>query len=203
MEISDIITAISTFALAVAAIYVETIKRWLNSPSVEVLLKNPCGDFTTMANEIDRFNSAYCYHLSVINKKPKSVANNCYVQIVQIDTLTENGRQRIDLNVPVYIRWVPNELREFTINLSHERQIDFGYLKQGDNAFTPWLQTYPNNFKGHVESETTLIYSLQVFADSYKSEIFEFSVYWNGVFDENPEQMSKNLVIKKYGLNMD
>ncbi len=197
-DIINIITAISTLTLAAVAIYGETIKRWLNRPCVEVILKNPYGDFTTMANEIDRFNSTYCYHLSVINKKPKSVANNCYVQIVQIDKLTEIGRQRIDLNVPVYIRWVPNELREFTINLSHERQIDFGYLNQGGNAFTPWLQTYPNNFKGHVKSETTLIYSLQVFADSYKSEIFEFSVYWNGVYDENPEQMSNNLVIKKY-----
>jgi len=195
----NIITAISNSVLAVVAIFGETIKSWIYSPRIEIFLNNPCGDFTNMANEIDRFNSAYCYHLSIINKKPKSVANNCYVQIVQIDKLTEKGRKRIDLNVPVYIRWVPNELREFTINLSHERQIDFGYLKQGGNAFTPWLQTYPNNFKGHVESETTLIFSIQVFADSYKSEIFEFSVYWNGVFDENPEQMSKNLVIKKYG----
>jgi hypothetical protein len=195
----NIITAISNSVLAVVAIFGETITSWIYSPSIEIFLNNPCGDFTNMANEIDRFNSAYCYHLSIINKTPKSVANNCYVQIVQIDKLTEKGRKRIDLNVPVYIRWVPNELREFTINLSHERQIDFGYLKQGGNAFTPWLQTYPNNFKGHVESETTLIYSLQVFADSYKSEIFEFSVYWNGVFDENPELMSKNLVIKKYG----
>lgn len=197
-DIINIITATSTLALAVVAIYGETIKRWLNSPLVEVLLKNPYGDFTTIANKIDRFNSVYCYHLNVINKNPKSVANNCYVQIVQIDKLTEKGRKKIDLNVPVYIRWVPNELREFTINLSHERQIDFGYLKQGDKAFFPWLQTYPNNFKGYVESETTLIYSIQVFADSYKSEIFEFSVYWNGVYDENREQMSKNLVIKKY-----
>jgi hypothetical protein len=196
----NIISAISNSVLAVVAIFGETIKSWIYSPRIEIFLNNQCGDFTNMANEIDRFNSAYCYHLSIINKKPKSVANNCYVQIVQIDKLTEKGRKRIDLNVPVYIRWVPNELREFTINLSHERQIDFGYLKKGGNAFTPWLQTYPNNFKGHVESETTLIYSLQVFADSYKSEIFEFSVYWNGVFDENPEQMSKNLVIKKYGL---
>ncbi len=196
----NIISAISNSVLAVVAIFGETIKSWIYSPRIEIFLNNQCGDFTNMANEIDRFNSAYCYHLSIINKKPKSVANNCYVQIVQIDKLTEKGRKRIDLNVPVYIRLVPNELREFTINLSHERQIDFGYLKKGGNAFTPWLQTYPNNFKGHVESETTLIYSLQVFADSYKSEIFEFSVYWNGVFDENPEQMSKNLVIKKYGL---
>jgi hypothetical protein len=195
----NIITAISNTALAFVAIFGDTIKRWLNRPCVEITLKNPFGDFTKMFNEIDRFSSTYCYQLSVINKKSKFVANNCYVQIVQIDKLTEKGRQRIDLNVPVYIRWVPNELREFTINLSHERQIDFGYLKQGDIVFTPWLQTYPNNFKGHVESETTLIYSLQVFADSYKSKIFEFSVYWNGVFDGNPEQMSKNLVIKKYG----
>lgn len=65
-DIINIITAISTLTLAAVAIYGETIKRWLNRPRVEVLLKNPYGDFTTMANEIDRFNSAYCYHLSVI-----------------------------------------------------------------------------------------------------------------------------------------
>ena len=194
-DIINLITALSTLFLAIVAIFGESIKRWIYSPKIEIVLKNPNGDFTSIFNEIDRYKSCYCFHLSVINTRPKTIANNCYVQIVQIHKLTDYGKQRIDLNVPVYIRWVPNELKEFTINLSHERQIDFGYLKQGDTAFRPWLQSYPNNFNGFVESEMTVIYSLQVFSDSYKSKIFDFSVYWNGIYTENSNSISENLKI--------
>ena len=196
-DIINLITAGSTFLLAFVALFGESVKRRIYSPKIKLELKNPSGDFTTFLNEIERYTPAYCYHIVVMNYSKRSIAHNCYVQIIQIEKLLEKGTQEIKLNVPVYIRWVPNELGEFAIDLSHERLIDFGFLKQNGTSFRPWLQTYPNNFSGFVEPHTTLIYTLQAFADAYKSKKFKFSVTWNGEFSEDSEQMSKNLIIKQ------
>ncbi len=101
------------------------------------------------------------------------------------------------LMVPYQYVWSPSEWAPTLQTVADEEVLDFGMISEG-RAFQPTLYVIGGNFKGFVNRNDSVRFSLQIVADNYVSPKMQvFQVDWNGEWASAPKEMSKNLIIKE------
>jgi hypothetical protein len=106
--------------------------------------------------------------------------------------------RQIPLPVPPQFVWSPAEITPAAIELSTQQILDFGRVIEGQPTFEPVLYWYPNNFQGLVAANEAVRYGLEILADGYSAKRYQvFEVAWNGIWSDNLDQMSQNLVIRE------
>lgn len=146
------------------------------------------------------------YHLKV-KAKWRMPLTRCRVNLVGAKKLSDSGTF-LDLPTPVphQLSWSPRY--EFdqgsAVNVNGERVVDFVrlatpyMLADEQRRVMPMLYQFPPYFNGYIHAGETVRYVLQVEADGYTSDAFEFEVSWDGEWLENqPTEMSKHYWIKK------
>lgn len=183
--------ALGTLALAAIAIYGDQLRSWLSGPKLSLMLENNKGSLFQNVRRI-------YYSLKVVNRRPSSIATNCYVQLKSLQRRKPNGEYAaVPLPYPLVMSWPPSEFTPRTMTVRRDQPVDFGFLEEGKH-FMPNAREYPNNFSGVLQPRETMRYSLEVVSDQFVSpELQEFEVSWNGEWSENLEIMAKNLQIRE------
>lgn len=141
---------------------------------------------------------AYYYHLKVTNSRSFVPARNCRVMLKQLHRRGPDSQFQPEiLVVPLQYAWAPSEWAPVLQTVAGEAVFDFGRIVQSSN-FQPTLYTTSTNFRGFVNANEAVRFSLQVIADNYVSPRMQvFEVAWNGKWADTREEMQQNVVIKE------
>ncbi len=192
--ILDILIAIGTVAVAILAIWGEWFRDKFAAPKLVLRLRDERGNPTTMNGQDTLY-----YHLVVKNNRKWSLAKGVQIMINAIWRKAADGTFMPEtLAAELQLTWSFPQFNPVTPRIRDRRICDLGYLKQGDSHFKPSLYIYPNNFRGFVGAGDSVRLSIGVKAENFTSKkklVVEIS--WDGVWDENLEQMERHLVVKE------
>lgn len=200
--VSQVVAAFGTLSVAILAIWGGYFKSIFTPPKLKIIEQNLDGEKTILRKGPRGAisNAVIFYHLKVVNNRTWSIAKNCKVLLTEvlIRGIADQEFHRIPLNTTLSFRWTPSEHTGLMVDISHEHIFDFGYLEKDSLAFAPILSSYPNNFPGSVFPNTTVRYVLHITAEGYRSKRPQvFEVYWNGDWEDNMDDMRKNISIKE------
>lgn len=196
MDISDVInllTAIGTLLVAIAAIWGDWLKHRFNPPKAELKILNPLGEIETYSGG----EPIRCYHLKVSNMRKGQVLNNCRVMLSGVKRKGPDGKFHDHFfPVPRQFIWAPSESTPSYINISSEQTLDFGFLFKDQKKFKLSLHEQGGNLNSDVIKDESVRYLIEIVADNYKSDSpFVVEVSWDGGWDDEGE-MARKLVIK-------
>jgi hypothetical protein len=189
-----IITTIATFGLFIYAAFGESIKKRWYSP--KLVIEDNCLDCALTAD--NKNIPVYFYYLKIKNLKPLNLAKNCRLILHSARKYINNKEVQVKIFVPLQFIWIPSETTPYLINITEKGTVDFGKIFKGWSSYSPCLNVYPNNFDGYVYQNEKVIYYIKIEADNFYSEkIYEIEVSWDGVWDDDIEEMKKHLIVKK------
>lgn len=110
---TDALVAFGTISMALAILYIEIIKPWLQKPRIEIEFKNK-PPFCVSAQPITRngrLSSNFSYHIRLkVTNKGKSVAKKLRGKLLEILTITDEKKEKpIDFFNPVFLHWSSEE----------------------------------------------------------------------------------------------
>ena len=196
----------SLIAVAVLAVFQEWIKKRWNKTKLKLDIKTIIPSKTAWNGDSNK--PVYFLLVEVKNINEKRPAVKTRVLLTEIYKKNNNDKyDKYRLDSPLQMKSSPAELhnRDPFPTIVKPRVIDLGHVSRGDEkGFAPGVVIFPYNFEGFlapVESTPHTHYVLYGFefdcvnCESKKPEYIE--VYWNGVWEDAPEKMSKNLYAKK------
>jgi hypothetical protein len=138
------------------------------------------------------------YHLRIVNKKPSIIVEKCRVLLKEIYKRNTGTGQfnRLPLIVPPLFSWAPAETSAPAIDFVTDQVLDFGYITEGSNLFTPSVNPRFNNFKGDLQPNETFRYVLEIQANNSSPKKITIEVSWNGTWNEDLEEMANGFTIK-------
>ena len=77
-----------------------------------------------------------------------------------------------------------------------DQVLDFGYIVQGSNVFTPAIWPRFNNFKGDLKPNETFKYVLEIIANNLSPQHVTIEVSWDGNWSTNLTAMATRFQIK-------
>lgn len=181
--------AIGSIAVAILAIWGDFFRAKFYGPKLELLPRNFIGTFAPMklinkkTGEIIKSTSAYYYHLTVVNYRSYITAKNCRVMLKQITRKGSDGIFHPETYiVPLQYVWSPSEFSPILQHIKKEAVLDFGRISPNE-SFTPTLYLTSGNFRGFVDKDETVRYSLEIVAENYiSSKYYTYEVNWNWIF---------------------
>ena len=188
-------TAIGTIAVAILAIWGDSIRARFVGPKLSIVSHNLRGSVIPLTNGP----RSIFYHLKVVNARSTVSAKNCRVLLKKIWRKAPNGAfQEATLTVPLTFFWAPSEITPPYITLVKEQIIDFGILIEGQDNFRPVLISITNNFQGLVRANEVVRFGLEIVSDNFVSPHLQiFEVAWNGKWSDNLDLMAQNLQIQE------
>ena len=189
------LTAVGTIAVAILAIWGDSIRTWFTGPKLALIPHNFRGTVVPITNGP----RAVFYHLIVVNRRSTVTATNCRVLLKKIWRRAPNGAfQEVGLKVPLIFAWAPSEIMPPYISLRKEQVLDFGTVIDGQDYYRPLLLSYTNNFQGFVRAGEVVRFGLEIVSDNFVSSRLQiFEVAWNGQWSDNLDVMAQNLQIQE------
>ncbi len=193
--IINALIAIGTIAVAILAIWGDSIRTRLVGPKLSLVEHNFRGAVVPLSNGIP----AIFYHLKVVNARSSVSTTNCRVLLKKVWRKAPNGTfQEVALTVPLTFAWAPREITPPYITLLKEHILDFGNVQRGQDNFLPALIAYTNNFQGVVRANEVVRFGLEILSDNFVSPNLQiFEVAWNGQWSDNLDVMTQNLQIQE------
>jgi hypothetical protein len=94
--------------------------------------------------------------------------------------------------------WAPAEITPPYVRVKKDHVLDFGFVLEGQNYFSPRLFSITNNFGGFVHAHEALRFGLEIVSDNFVSARLQvFEVAWNGQWNDNLDVMAQNLQIQE------
>jgi hypothetical protein len=195
--VASIFTAIGTVAVAILAIWGDSVRDFFLGPRLSLSLVNASGDLTQRANG----SKVYYYHLRVRNRKKRIPAQGTRVVVRAISKRTPSGSfVQHPLVYPLQLIWTPMEPGEVERTIVQESTVDFGFVDApllGTREFRLAAAVLPNNFRGHVGKGECARFEIVVTGQNVHSLIpTVFEVSWNRQWAENQEEMKRHLEIR-------
>jgi hypothetical protein len=139
------------------------------------------------------------YHLKISNKRKSIEIKKCSVSLKEI---YKKGPADIDfiklpLNVPPKFFWAPASSAPQAVDIVTDQVLDFGYIVEGSNTFSPSIWPLFNNFKGDLHPNETFRYVLEITANNLSPKIVTIEVSWNGNWSLDLNSMANNFKICK------
>jgi len=138
------------------------------------------------------------YHLRLINRRTCVDIKKCKVSLKEIHLKAAGATSftQLPLNVPPKFFWAPAESSPQAIDIVTDQILDFGYIVQGSNLFTPAIWPRFNNFKGDLKPNETFKYVLEIIANNLSPKKVTIEVSWNGNWSTNLNTMATGFKIK-------
>lgn len=195
--IIDAAVAFSTVAVAILAIWGERVRAWLAPPKLEIEVHNNLrGDSNVLTTPSGQpVGNVMYYHLKIVNKRPWLPVKNCRVLLVGMSRRgPDNIFHPVPLVVPSQLIWAPASFAPILTTVTKEQIVDYGSIREDDDAYRPALYSTPNNFSGFVKTGEAVRFVLAIEADNYSSLRYKvFEVAWDGGWDSEPEKMQNHL----------
>jgi len=188
--------AVGTIAVAIAAIWGDRLREWLNPLKARTEVHNVRGKKEFAPPE---GGTLIFYHLKVVNGTHWRALQNCRVLLTEIQRKHPDGSFHIDpFPVPRQFFWAPSELSPAAASFTKERIFDFGVLRFSDATFRPTLLPQGGELHANVAAGEAVRYRLKIVADNFDQpggQLFE--VAFDGKCSEDLDQMSRSLVIRE------
>lgn len=193
--IINALIAIGTIAVAVLAIWGESIKARFFGPKLSLIPYNLRGSVVPITHGP----RSIFYDLEVVNKRSTVVATNCRVLLKKLWRRVPNGEfQEVHLAVPLTFVWAPAEITPPYIRIKKDHVLDFGLVIEGQDHFSPRLISITNNFGGFVHANEVVRFGLEIVSDNFVSASLQvIEVAWNGQWNDNLDVMAQNLQIQE------
>ena len=185
------LVAIGTIAVAITAIWGDFIRNKYYGPKLNITLLDSLGDLTYLLNGIP----GLYYKFKVENNRLWSPAKNVRVLLLRVYKPAADGKYvKSDFSGPIQITWQWSDLQYQ--NIGPESICTFGHLIKGKNFE---LSTYvkPNNLDRFIKANEKMIIVVKAVADTAESNTLNVEISWNGKWNDDRVEMSKNLVIKE------
>ncbi len=144
-----IIAALGTWAIAIIAIWGESIKSHFGGPKLEIALLDPEGKITTFGDGTP----VRYYHLTISNKRRWNQAHNVRVVICKITkpAADKSFTHEEPLSGPLQLHWQFPFVHPQYPTIGPDDICDLGFLKKGEHFE---LATYikPNNINTKLAS---------------------------------------------------
>lgn len=189
---------VATSAVAVMAIFGDSIRAKYWGPKLRVRLHDPEGESIPSRDSSGKMVPARFYHLKVTNERLSVSARNVRVMLTQVIKPAADGtfsRQR--LSGPLQLKWQHPQFHLLSPTIGSDDICDFGNLVQ-DRIFVLSPYLVPNNFEGFLKAGERMRVEVIAVADNAESNPLCLEISWNGKWSADTEEMKKNLVIKKY-----
>lgn len=189
----SLLSALGTIAVAVLAIWGNWVRSVLAPLSLTLTLVDPNGDpelYTSGAR-------AMFYHLKVVNQHSWLPAENCRVLLISLSKRDPGGIfKSVPMPFPIQFVWTPAEFMGPVTTVLHEQILDFGFVGENDNKFTPRVNPMPNAFAGYVGAKEVVRFQLQIEATNFLSPIYVVEVASDGKWSFEPDVMKLHLSVK-------
>jgi hypothetical protein len=163
------------------------------SPQLSVELRTKEGNLTQRANGV----RTIYYHFIVYNKKKNNIARNAKVICEKLYVINSKGEiYKQPITTPLPLQWAFSEFYGYTRNIKDYDICDIGYLDENADKFKIDFLFHPNNMTPYIQAKESLCMTLKVGADNFLSrEGYSLKISWDGVWDENMDEMKKHLII--------
>ena len=206
---TEIVIQAAASAATVAAVVVALWGDWFRSkvaaPKLRIELPAPVGTFVPLSSNSGRLDYtkhiAFYVHCKVVNDRKWVRARNVRVLLRAIHRMGPDGRfMPVPLSVPLQFVWSNSEITPPAVDIQDEQYFDLGCIVNppsgSSQQFLPAFYITSNNFRGNLQANECLRYSLQIQAEHFASERFSvIEVAWDGKWNENPEVMREHLRI--------
>ncbi len=196
VNIWEIITAISTSLTVIIALFIalfgERIRKQLNRPFLRLTISNQCGEI----NYINNHEPAFFYFLHVSNTKWRLPANDAQVFLIKLEDKMAGLKWQDTNGIP--LRWKHHEYYKGRMLIGCD--IDCDICSINKLGFFMDFELYSYNtmrFLENSRSSCDLIADYQIKYNEGVSKKFRFHFKWDGVFDENPNNMKKHFSLKE------
>ncbi|TAL72825.1 MAG: hypothetical protein EPN88_04660 [Bacteroidetes bacterium] len=189
----NIIVALGTVGAVIVALFGDRIKNLIFRSKLSAEVVDPRGELTNWGDG----RRVIYYHLKILNSKPSIMVNKCRVSLKEIYKRNNNSQFiKLQLVVPPDFKWAPAETSLPAINFFSEQILDFGFITEGSDNFSPSISPIWNNFKGYLKANETFRYVLEILSNNSKPKIITIEVSWDGGWDANLEIMGTAFKIR-------
>ena len=186
---AEISVAISTFLAVLIALFGDVLKAKLFSPKFTISLKNKAGELNKTNGGI----STRYYHL-VIGNKRTTIANDCIVSLVKIESVGNVGTSCYwEGDVP--LTWIyPTVYKTIYKNIGSSEECDLIKITEEKEVFFETLFD-PNNFPSIFKERFTLLIGVKVKSVQATSEVIRFKLEWDGLWEPGEAEMQRHFSI--------
>lgn len=167
------LTAVSVVFAVLMALYGNALKQAIEPIRLSIGIPETTNNVFDAILWEGRPNKVYCHHLSVKNRTPHHVVENCRVWLVALLDERDGGmfEERFRFAVPRLMEWAPCEYSKDKRTFSDCQIFDFGltFVEKGDFQ----LRTYQDqggNFNGNCRSGQSRRYVFHITADNYVTD---------------------------------
>lgn len=180
------IVAAGTVGAVIFALFGDWIKNRFIRAKLSAEVIDPKGELTTWSDG----RRVIYYHLRIMNSRPSILVQKCRVLLREIyKKNADNTFTKLQLAVPPTLQWSPAESSPQAINFIADQVLDFGFLTEGSDSFSPSISPRWNNFKGYLKRDETFRYVIELIADNSIQKKITIEVFWNGTWNANLDQM--------------
>jgi len=193
--LAGVFTAIGTVAVAILAIWGDSVRAWVAGPRIEVSLRDARGDLNVRA---DGKKTIY-YHVSVRNRRTWSPAKAVRVLVEAVAKRRPDGTFFPEpVIASLQLTWAFPGFHELfpTITTAIET-CDFGYVLEDSGRFELSTYVIPNNFGGYIARGEAMRVRLIASAHNGHSKPLLLEVSWDGEWSTDLQEMQRHLVIKE------
>ena len=189
----NIVIAAGTIGAVIFALFGEWIKNRFIRAKLSAEIIDPKGELTTWSNGT----RVIYYHLRIRNRRPSILVRKCRVLLREIFKKNEdNTFSKLQLAVPPTLQWSPAESSPQTIDFISDQVLDFGFITENSDTFSPAINPRWNNFKGYVKRNETFRFVIELISNNSKPKIIQVEVFWNGTWNANLDLMIDALRIR-------
>ena len=185
--------ALGTILIAAIAIWGDLVRSWLSGPKLKVRLLNRLGELTNLSDGTP----VWYYHLKVTNDRKGSPTHKVRVVLTKIFQPAADGSW-VDRSFsgPLQLTWQFPQFHVQFPSVGPDHVSDLGCIVKGRQfVLTPYVT--PNNFKGFVGANQSIRVEVMAVADNGQSKPTLIEIAWDGNWSEEPEKMSRHLVVKE------
>ncbi len=185
---------IGTWAIAIIAIWGDSIRSCVLGSKLELKLHDPRGEITKVK---DGTPIRY-YHLDVNNKRKNAKAINVRVLVTKLlRPLADGSFANESLNSPLHLTWQFPEHRPKFLTIGHNQEsCDLGCIpRNGKFGLCPYL--LPAKYNIFLKAKEKIRIEIVAIAENATSNKVNLEISWDGKWDDDRETMKKHLVVKE------
>jgi hypothetical protein len=199
--------AAGTLAVALVAIWGDWFRSKFAAPKLKIELVDPVGTILRLSDlpgiQTTQQRHAFWVNAKVVNLRRWTTPKNCRVLLRSLAQRgPDNVYEQIPLTVPLQYVWSPSQITPSSVDIPHEQYFDFGCIAEHPvfppRHFRPMLYSYTNDFRGYLQANQSIRYSLQIQADNFASENYQvFEVSWDGEWNSDITVMRVHIKIRE------
>jgi len=183
--------ALGTVGAVILALFIENIKRWQKSVTLEIEKVNKYKE-AKVYREINKMDAKIYFILQVKATQSSKIANNVRIRINSVVKKKNDKIESQEYNNELMLQWITVDKEKIQHSFKDRKKFFLGsfYRDREEYKFIPTILDYNRSYNINCNNDETAIYELEIIADNYhKDKKFYIQVIYSGDSDRDLNNM--------------